>query len=87
MNRAAPFHPVVKDVLGPGFAFDVDQHSRCRTLEPQGDDRAQVSLLVLVGVEVSGESSLGEVVDRADVLHVSGILSFATHPHCLVRIW
>lgn len=45
------------------------------------DKGAEVALGVLVGVEISWEARLGQVLNGADVLNVSGVFALAAHPH------
>lgn len=58
-----------------------------RSFEQDGDHRRQVALIVPEREKVSGESSRGDVLEVADVLHVRGVLALARHPHyiCLKK--
>lgn len=69
------------DVACPGFALNIDQNAIFRALEVHRNDRWQVSLDVLEGEEISGESSTRDVVDWADVFVIGWILTFARNPN------
>lgn len=48
--------------------------------EVNGDERAQVSLGVLIGIVVSGEATTWIILDWSDVLQIGGVLTLARHP-------
>lgn len=50
-------------------------------LHPDGDDRAEVAVLVLVGEVVAGDALGGVHADGAHVLLVRGVLALAGHPY------
>lgn len=77
VNGTDGLESVVLYVADPGSALYVDQHTRFWPLKMHSDQGAKISLLVGVWEVVSGETSMWQVLDRANVLTISWILSLA----------
>jgi len=68
------------NVLGPGSALNVDQHVGRGGVELNSNNGGEVARGVPVWEVVAGESLPGEVLDGANILFISWVLTLAGHP-------
>lgn len=52
-----------------------------RALEVYRHEGTQITLGVLVGIEVTGETANGQIVNRSDIFLIGRILTLAGYPH------
>lgn len=74
MDASFAIHAVVLNVLGPGLALNVDEHTRGRLGEVHKNERRQITGLVGEGEVLEVNAILRVVVDGTDVLLVGRVL-------------
>lgn len=82
MDASFAIHAVVLNVLGPGLALNVDEHTRGRLGEVHKNERRQISGLVGEGEVLEVNAILGVVVDGTDVLLVGRVLQGTVTRQC-----
>lgn len=80
MDDTLSFLSVINDVLRPRSALNIDHYASSRSLQIESDERTEVALGVLEGVEVAGEAAARQVAHRPDVLAVGRRLALARYP-------
>jgi len=86
VHASLSIHTVMLNVLGPGLAFHVNEHTRGRLREMHKDKWRQVAGLVGEGEIFKFNALLGIVSDGANILLVSGVLSLASDVNQLAAV-
>lgn len=74
MYATLTVHTAVFDVLGPGFAFNINHNARSRLRKVNKYERRQITFLVGKGEILEFNSILRVVVDWANILLISRVL-------------
>jgi len=80
VDKAKTVASVVSNVLGPGSALNVDQHVGRWSVKLNSNNGGEVARGVPVWEVVAWEALPGEVLDGANILFISWVLTLAGHP-------
>lgn len=77
---------IVDNIACPGLAFNVDQDTSSWPLEVNSHHRTEVTLGVLVRIEVSRESLPWNVFDWSNIFYICWTLTFTAYPDCVEQL-